>query len=150
LTARDELRRAPRSRVCCRVDIRQAYATWTAVTQEVSVRGCRIVTTQLPRLGALLNLTLTSDVIPDALDVLGEVVWINAGRIGVRFLDAPVPKRVGALSPAVWVQRLRENGGATGSASELLVPAVQTARRRVVDRRQRVVPIDVRDRRRSS
>jgi PilZ domain-containing protein len=146
---RDE-RRALRSRVCCRVDVRQRYSTWSAVTEELSARGCRIVTTQSPRLGASLNLTLSSDLLPEDLDVVGEVVWINRGRIGVVFEDAPSPRRNGSLSPADWVRRLIEQGRDPGSSSELLVPAVQSAGRRVANRRARIVPISFGDRRRSS
>jgi PilZ domain-containing protein len=150
LTSRDELRRAPRIRVCCRVDVRQRYATWSAVTEELSVRGCRIVTTQLPSLGATLQMRLSSDLFPEELDVIGEVVWIAFGHIGVVFQESPRARKNGDLSPAAWVQRVIEQGHNPGSSSELLVPAVQSAGRSAPERRPRVVSIGRGDRRRTS
>lgn len=150
MTSREELRRTPRARVCCRVDVRQRYATWSAVTEELSVRGCRIVTTQLPSLGATLQMRLSSDLFPEELDVVGEVVWIAFGRIGVVFQEPPRTRKNGALSPTAWVRRVMEHGRNASSSSELLVPVVQSTGRSAPERRPRVVSIGRGERRRSS
>lgn len=110
----DDLRRVPRVSVCCRVDVRDRHGVWTAVTEDICARGCRIVTQNQPRLGSLLTMTFSSDLFPQELEVLGEAVWATSERIGVLFLESEV--REGALSPAEWVERVIEHGLMPGPA----------------------------------
>jgi hypothetical protein len=130
--SQEELRRAERVRVCCRVDVRQPHAVWNAVTDDLSARGCRIVTERLPRLGSHFTMTLSSDLFADELVTIGEVVWIGNDRLGVLFLEeAP---RHGSLSPAAWLDRVLEHGRshaptAHGSAPSYVVPVVLGAPR---------------------
>lgn len=130
----DEMRRAPRVRVCCRVDVRQAHGVWSAITEDLSVRGCRISTQQLPRPGARLPITLSSDLFPEELVTLGEVVWVDSEHLGVVFLE--VARRHGSLSPAAWLERVMAYGGSetepAGSGAGRVVPVVTPAPRRRV------------------
>lgn len=128
----EELRRAPRVRVCCRVDVRQPFGVWSAVTADLSTRGCRIVTPQLPRLGSRLPLLLSSDVLSDDLYTTGEVVWVSGDQLGLLFREHA--KQAGSLSAADWVRRvlaLGNAGPAEADAGELtpdrVVPAVSKA-----------------------
>jgi len=123
----DELRRNDRVRVCCRVDVRDRFGVWTAVTEDVSPRGCRLVTTKYPRIGSLLELTISSDLFSEVLDVTGYAAWASEHRVGVNFASA---SRTGGVSPAEWVDRLVEHAkligpepvGATGPR---LVPSLR-------------------------
>jgi PilZ domain-containing protein len=125
----EELRRAPRVRVCCRVDVRQPHGVWSAVTGDLSARGCRIVSSQLPRRGSLLPLRLSSDLFAEELFTIGEVIWVDGEQLGVLFLDEA--KRNGAISAADWVRQLVELGTSQdqGALLDHLVPAVSSARR---------------------
>jgi hypothetical protein len=100
----DELRRIPRVRVCCRVDVRQPYGVWNGVTRDLSARGCRIMTRQAPRLGARIPLMISSDLVSEELSTVGEVVWVTEEELGVIFLEEA--KRSGSLSPSQWLARL--------------------------------------------
>ncbi len=129
----DELRRAPRVRVCCRADVRQAHGVLSAVTVDLSARGCRLVTAQLPRLGACVPLRLSSDLFPEELDTVGEVVWVDGEQVGVLFHEEAT--RRGSLSPSEWLEEILEHGRAPGPAGrragpDHVVPVVQAAPRR--------------------
>ncbi len=118
------MRRDPRVHACCRVDVRQRYAAWSAVAEELSARGCRIVTSALPRLGALLDLRLSSDLFPEELGVTGEVVWMDSGRIGVLFVEPSGAPWRETSRARTWLDRLREAGRVPGSAGGRLVPVI--------------------------
>jgi PilZ domain len=126
----EELRRAPRVRVCCRVDVRQPFGVWSAVTADLSTRGCRIVTRQLPRLGSRLPLLLSSDVLAEDLYTMGEVVWVSGDQLGLLFLETA--RRSASTSAAEWVRQVLALGKAdapeapSGAAStpQRVVPAV--------------------------
>ncbi len=123
----DELRRIQRLKVCCRVDVRDRFGVWTAITEDVCSRGCRLVTTNNPRVGALLDLTLSSDLFSEVLEVTGDVAWVSDHRVGVKFARA---SRAGAVSPAEWVERLVQvakvlGPGPVGSTAPRLVPNVR-------------------------
>ncbi len=123
----DELRRIPRVKVCCRVDVRDRFGIWTAVTDDVSPRGCRLVTTKSPRIGSLLELTLASDLFSEVLEVTGYAAWVSGQRVGVNFASA---SRTGNLTPAEWLERLVEHAKVlgpepVGSTGPRLVPSVR-------------------------
>jgi hypothetical protein len=122
----EELRRSARVSVCCRVEVRQPHGVWTAVTQDLSPRGCRVSSAQTPRLGARLRLTLSSDLFPDELTTLGEVVWVSGAQLGILFVEEK--RRRGALSPAEWVRRVMQHGaaqeGGAAAAPERVLPVV--------------------------
>lgn len=104
------------------------FGVWTAVTEDVCPRGCRLLTSKLPRVGSLLALTLSSDLFAEALEVGARVAWVSDQRVGVTFVDGSA--RPGGLSPTEWVERLTAHGrvlgpepvGATGIR---LVPAIR-------------------------
>lgn len=97
----EDLRRARRVCVCCRVDVLQAGGVWTAVTEDLGARGCRIVTAREPRVGTAVRLRIGADVLDDELEVTGRVAWSGGGRAGLVFANHP-----SAASPAAWVERL--------------------------------------------
>ncbi len=124
----DELRRIDRVRVCCRVDVCDRFGIWTAVTDDVCARGCRLVTIKSPRVGSLLNLTLSSDLFPETLEVAGSVAWVSDLGVGVSFAIGEA--RAHALSAKEWVDRLVEHGRVfgpepVGSTGPRLAPALR-------------------------
>jgi len=128
----DELRRAARVRVCCRVDVRQPHAVWSAVTEDLSARGCRIITAQNPRLGSRFPLTLSSDLFSEELVTVGEVVWVSAERLGILFVEEA--KRNGSLSPVAWLERVMTYGASPDFAhlaAGHVVPALLGGPRKV-------------------
>lgn len=137
---RDEMRRVERFRACCRVDVRQAYAVWNAITEELSVRGCRLLTRELPRLGVTLDMTLSSDLFSEDLETDGEVVWIDAGRIGVSFRDRGKPLRAGVLSVTEWIEIVMALGCSSLSDAHV-VPAITVSAVAQAAERRRVIPI---------
>ncbi len=107
----DDLRRIHRVMVCCRVDVRDRFGLWTAVTDDVSSRGCRLVTTRNPRIESLLDLTVSSDLFSDILEVTGYVAWASGHRVGVRFASA---SRTRGISPTEWVEQLAHHAKVLG------------------------------------
>jgi hypothetical protein len=124
----DELRRTERVKICCRVDVRDRFGVWTAITDDVCARGCRLVATKCPRVGSLLALTLSSDLFPEVLDVTARVAWVSDHRVGLAFVSSrPRPT---AIASAEWVARLVESGSIhrpepVGAIGHSLVPAVR-------------------------
>ncbi len=141
----DDLRRIYRLHVCCRADVCDRFGVWTAVTEDISDRGCRLVATRSPRLGSILELTFTSDLFPESLEVSARVVWASSGRVGVSFL----PSERRGPTPAEWVARVVEHGrvGSSGPrrvGAPRLVPVVESAPRDgASERGARVVPLRV-------
>jgi hypothetical protein len=119
----EELRRAARVQVCCRVDVRQPHTVWTAVTQDLSVRGCRVAAPQSPRLGTRVRLTLSSDLFPEELSTAGEVVWASGGELGILFVRERRLRR-GSLTPEQWVKRVLLHGRASEAPSPASAGAV--------------------------
>jgi len=109
-------RRAPRIAAACNVEIDDRFGAWSAVTEDVGLRGCRIVSARAPRLGALVQLTLRSERLAAPLRMAGQAVWARDGRVGIAFVGT----LAGAVTPAVW---LRELAAALEDA-----PAAQPAR----------------------
>jgi hypothetical protein len=125
----DELRRISRVGVCCRAVVRDQYGIWTGVTEDVSAHGCQIVTSRLLRPGALVTITLSSDLFPEELEMTGETAWATPDRLGVRFLYR-VPRR-GGLSAEVWLSKVVEHGTIPETSSTRRVaPSVIRAGRR--------------------
>jgi hypothetical protein len=107
LTSGDRSRRFPRLRARCRVRIRDRFGTWSAETEDVGPRGCRLVGERAHALGALVRLTVESDRIVEPLEVAGQVVWTRADRLsraGIWFAGAP--SSPGAPFPAAWFAAL--------------------------------------------
>jgi hypothetical protein len=124
----DELRRIARVRVCCRVDVSDRFGIWTAVTEDICARGCRLLTVKSPRVGSLLELTLSSDLIPETLEIAASVAWTSDHGVGVNFVAGDARPR--ALSADEWVERLVEHGKVwgpepVGSAGPRLAPALR-------------------------
>ncbi len=124
----DDLRRIPRVKVCCRVDVRDRFGVWTAITEDICARGCRLVTAKAPRVSSVLEMRLSSDMFPEHLEISGAVAWASDHRVGVTF--APAVDGSHALTTAAWIERLVEHGRVLGpepigSASPRLVPAVR-------------------------
>jgi hypothetical protein len=119
----EELRRIARLTVCCRVTVRDRYGVWTAVTEDVSERGCRIVTPRMLRQGTLLDLTLSSDLFEEELEVRATTAWAGPRCLAALYVDTG--RRAGAISPAEWMTRLLEHG-ATGDTARTarLVPSL--------------------------
>ncbi len=124
----DDLRRIQRVRVCCRVDVCDRFGVWTAITEDVCSRGCRLVTSKSPRIGSLIELRLSSDLIAEALEIAASVAWVSEHRVGVSFVVADVRPR--ALSADEWVERIVEHGKVlgpepVGSTGPRLAPALR-------------------------
>ncbi len=119
----EELRRIDRVSVCCRVSVRDRYGVWTAVTEDICKRGCRIFTSRLLRAGSLLTVTLSSDLFPEELEAVSQAVWATPERLGVIFIDPVV--RPGSLPPDAWIAKVLEHGATPGSLSPEVVPVVR-------------------------
>jgi hypothetical protein len=122
---KDELRRIERIAVCCRAVVRDRYGVWTGVTEDVHARGCRIVTPRLLRPGTLLSLSLASDLFPEELDVMGEVVWATDERLAIEFVGSVA--RQGRLSPEAWIAKVVEHGAIESRTH--IVPTVRAVER---------------------
>jgi hypothetical protein len=118
----EELRRIDRVCVCCRVSVRDRYGVWTAVTEDVCPRGCRILTARMLRPGTPLTVTLSSDLFPEELEAAAQAVWSTPERLGVMFVGGAA--RAGSISPEKWVEKVVEHGSASGSR---IVPVVSRA-----------------------
>lgn len=110
----DDLRRITRVTVCCRVVVADRYGVWTGITENVSARGCLIVTSRLLRPGTKVHLTLSSDLFPEEFEVLAEVVWATPERLGVSFV-----RTLGSatLAPEAWLARVIEFGALSESST---------------------------------
>lgn len=100
-----ELRRFPRLPSRCRAYVRDRYGVWDAETEDVSQRGCRIVTPRPQTVGRLVRLTLSSDRLGEPLVVTGQVVWVSPGRparAGISFTGSPTD----APGPGPWMKSL--------------------------------------------
>jgi hypothetical protein len=89
----------------CRVWVRDRYGVWDAHTEDISARGCRIVTPRPLAVGTLVRLTLTDDRLEAPLIVAGQVVWSEGDRpvrAGISFTGSPQ----GVPGPTPWVQSL--------------------------------------------
>lgn len=130
----EDLRRMTRVNVCCRVVVTDRYGVWMAVTEDISARGCQVVSTRLLRPGTVLDLTVASDLFPDELQVQAEVVWATPTRLGIAFVGAPA----GPLTTEAWLAKVIENGEIPESTSSWRVaPSVVPAGRRTVVRQIR-------------
>jgi len=98
----EEHRRHPRLPVACRVELHDRFTKWSCETMDVGPRGCRIVTSRAPVVGALLRLGIASERVPDPLEVSGQVAWVLKGpkaRVGISFLGRGIGERAG---PVEW------------------------------------------------
>jgi hypothetical protein len=123
-----DLRRIPRVSVCARAVVQDRYGVWTGVTDDICARGCQIVTNRLLRVGAGVQITLSSDLFPDELEVRAQVVWSAPDRLGLIFLETT--SRAGAIAPEAWMEKVLEHG-ATDGAAPRLVPSVHRGAGRV-------------------
>lgn len=76
------------------------------ITADVSATGCRIISPRLLRPGSQVMVTLSSDLVPDELDVLGEAVWATSDQLAVSFGR---PVRNGALTGSQWLAKVLES-----------------------------------------
>jgi hypothetical protein len=90
---------------------------WDAWTEDVSPRGCRIVTTRRHSVGTLVRLTLVADQLGEPLIVSGQIVWVQDGpppRAGISFTGSP--SDVPGAGP--WVRSLEAAAaGRSGDAA---------------------------------
>jgi PilZ domain len=96
-------RRAPRAPARCRAAVVSPAGAFQAETEDVSSRGCQVVSPRLVRKGDALELTLACDKVSDALKAKGKVTWVSEQapwRVGVAFEDAYVP------SAERWFEKL--------------------------------------------
>lgn len=87
-----EQRRFARLPSRCRAWVRDRYGVWDAVTEDVSPRGCRIVTPRRQSVGTLVRLTLLAEALGEPLIVSGQIVWVEDGpplRAGISFTGSP-------------------------------------------------------------
>lgn len=126
----EDLRRVPRISVCARAVVQDRYGVWTGVTDDVCVRGCQVVTNRLLRVGAAVQITLSSDLFPEELEIEAKVMWAAPDRLGFVFLDGTT--RRGALAPDAWLDKVLEHGAAETGAATCVVPSVHRAGARVL------------------
>jgi PilZ domain-containing protein len=111
-------RRFPRLRARCRVELRDRFGTWSAETEDLGPRGCRVVTPRPQTVGALVRLSVRSDLVAAPLEVTGQVVWATSdrpARAGISFAGgAPAP---GAFAPGAWFEELSAAERGEGSAA---------------------------------
>ena len=74
------------------------YGVWDAETEDLSPRGCRIITPRPQTVGTLVRLTITSERVLQPLIVTGRIVWVATGK----------PLRAGIL-----LHRLRDGRSGT-------------------------------------
>jgi len=92
VTTPKELRRFARLPSRCRVWVRDRYGVWDAHSEDLSPRGCRIVTPRRQRVGTLVRLTLVAERLGAPLLVSGQIVWAEDGppaRAGISFTGSP-------------------------------------------------------------
>ena len=112
-----ELRRFARLPSRCRVWVRDRYGVWDAWTEDLSPRGCRIVTARRHSVGTLVRLTLVADRLCEPLLVSGQIAWVQdapSPRAGISFTGSP--SDVPGAGP--WVRSLEAAAsGRTGDAA---------------------------------
>jgi hypothetical protein len=124
VTPSNEHRRFARLPSRCRVFVRDRFGVWDAFTEDVSPRGCRIVTPRPQRIGTLVRLTVTAERLVEPLLVSGQVVWTEEGppaRAGISFTGSPSD----APGAGAWVRSLE--AAASGRESDAS-PAVHLVR----------------------
>jgi hypothetical protein len=107
----------------CRVWLRDRYGVWDAFTEDVSARGCRLVTPRPLAIGTLVRLTLVDERLDAPLIVSGQVMWAKGDgpmRAGISFTGSPQ----GVPGAAPWVQSLQAAETGRGRAA----PEVPIAR----------------------
>jgi hypothetical protein len=114
----EDLRRVDRVSVCCRVVVRDRYGVWTAVTEDICAHGCRILTPRLLRSGSRLHLTLSSDLFPEDLETVAEVMWSTPDQLGVSFANGTARP----MAPHAWIDKVLEYGAVPGEST--IVPVV--------------------------
>lgn len=100
-----EHRRFARLPSRCRVFVRDRYGVWDGFTEDVSPRGCRIVTPRRQSVGTLVRLTVIADRLVEPLLVSGQIVWVEDGppaRAGISFTGSPSD----APGAGAWVRSL--------------------------------------------
>ncbi len=123
MSGASDLRRFARLPSRCRVWIRDRYGVWDAFTEDISARGCRIVTPRPLAVGALVRLTLTDERLDAPLIVSGQVVWAAGDRpvrAGISFTGSPQ----GVPGAGPWVQSLEAaETGRTRAAPDVPIAA---------------------------
>jgi hypothetical protein len=96
------------------VMIRERIATWVALTEDVSQRGCRILLGRPLRLGALVELAFDMGPEADPLVVHGQIAWVHRSAprcAGVTFLCAPRQPSQSESRSTPWFDLLRAASG---------------------------------------
>ena len=120
---RPDLRRFARLPARCRVWVRDRYGVWDAYTEDISARGCRIVTPRPLAVGTLVRLTILDERLEAPLIVTGQVVWAageRPERAGILFAGSPL----GGPGAGPWVQSLEAaKTGLTAASPDVPVAA---------------------------
>jgi hypothetical protein len=104
--------------------VRDRYGVWSAVTEDLSTRGCGIVTSRLLRPGTFLRMTFSSDLFHEDHEACGVAAWSSGERLGVVFSEAPIAAGAGSLS--AWLKKVVEHGAMPDSSTTFRVaPSVQ-------------------------
>lgn len=100
-----EQRRFARLPARCRVWFKDRFGQWEGETEDISTRGCRIVSQRPQKVGTLVALTFSSDRLGEPLVLAGQVVWSDAGppaRMGIAFTGTGAQEP----GPGAWVSTL--------------------------------------------
>ena len=118
----EDQRHHPRLPVACRVELHDRFATWAGETADVGPRGCQLLTSRAPAVGALVELAIASEQAPAPLEVVGQVTWVLPGpstRAGISFLGRIEGKRAG---PVEWFFGILGQGLARAACGEASSP----------------------------
>jgi len=86
-------RRAPRAPARCRATVISPAGAFDAETEDISARGCQVVSPKLVKKRDALALVIRSAKVPEPLSVSGKVAWVSGQppwRIGIAFDDGHV------------------------------------------------------------
>lgn len=100
-----EQRRFARLPARCHVWFKDRFGLWEGETEDISTRGCRIVSPRPQKVGTLVALTFSSDRLGEELVLAGQVVWSDPGppaRMGIAFTGGGAQ----APGPGAWVSTL--------------------------------------------
>jgi hypothetical protein len=103
--------------------MRDRFGVWDAFTEDISARGCRIITPRPLAVGTLVRLTLVDERLETPLIVSGQVVWTEGDRpvhAGISFTGSPH----GVPGAGPWVQSLEaaETGRIRAAAEVPIAP----------------------------
>lgn len=96
-------RRTPRAPARCRVTATASAGIFQAETEDLGAHGCQLVSPRLARVGDLMQLEISNELVLGRLRVSGRVAWVGAHapwRLGVAFEEP------GLAQARDWFERL--------------------------------------------